>query len=629
MNGNGFDYFSNKKNLYGGSGGGGGKLPVYPTAPTDAVQGQIYYNSTDDKIYYYDGSDWQEVGSGSISPDGKTIILNGLGELQANSIIDIETLPTTDILENTLYRVKETQKWYNGEKLTTTYIQYKINPTGNLVLNGSVLTDNTDSENPVNYNLPSDTATATEITSKISTWISNGDLTEEDGEISFINSSIYDLTSNINIVDIYNLFFRKGNEWREVNNQAIDDIILKKNTTRADVGLVGTRDIRVNNNFLNVRAITIDLNNGETPNPDIIQDGDAYKYASNKTSSNNYINTQIENVKSMAEGSNKTYFINYPNTLPSAGNRSLNSYYFVQLDSASSTNYKRWFIDSVDTAHDLGTTQLDVSTLVAKDHIATSFNATSTNDYVGGAKAIYDNFAPISSVFDYGTNDNAKEPGDAVFSMKSLPNGVEVQQRMFRNVYITDPVVGGNCWGRLEVVERNVRNSTVSIWQTLTVTSNVIINNQVVVQNKVFKRNGLYYGSGDTVYDNRSTIDWKSWYPVEYPVLAITLNQEVVGSNSRADLAISGGVATIRFNNLNFKSSIGQTATMFDSDTRLSILRINKYQFSNTAGSYVWNVLISTDPTKTILVCCNPQFYAWGAIANVGYYGLITIPLGY
>lgn len=81
MNGNGFDYSSNKKSLYGG-GGTAGKLPVYPTAPANPVQGQIYYNSTDDKIYYYDGSDWQEVGSGSISPDGKTIILNGLGELQ-------------------------------------------------------------------------------------------------------------------------------------------------------------------------------------------------------------------------------------------------------------------------------------------------------------------------------------------------------------------------------------------------------------------------------------------------------------------------------------------------------------------------------------------------------------------
>ena len=72
--------------------------------------------------------------------------------------------------------------------------------------------------------------------------------------------------------------------------------------------------------------------------------------------------------------------------------------------------------------------------------------------------------------------------------MKSLPNGVEVQQRIYRNVVITDPVVGGNCWGRCEVVERNVRNSTVSITQTLIATSNVIINNQVVVQNKVFKR---------------------------------------------------------------------------------------------------------------------------------------------
>ena len=514
MNGNGFDYFSNKKNLYGGSGGGGGKLPVYPTAPTDAVQGQIYYNSTDDKIYYYDGSDWQEVGSGSISPDGKTIILNGLGELQANSIIDIETLPTTDILENTLYRVKETQKWYNGEKLTTSYIQYKINPTGNLVLNGSVLTDNTDSENPVNYNLPSDTATATEITSKISTWISNGDLTEEDGEISFINSSIYDLTSNINIVDIYNLFFRKGNEWREVNNQAIDDIILKKNTTRADIGLVGTRDIRVNNNFLNVRAITIDLNNGETPNPDIIQDGDAYKYASNKTSSNNYINTQIENVKSMAEGSNKTYFINYPNTLPSAGNRSLNSYYFVQQTSASSTNYKRWFIDSVDTAHDLGTTQLDVSTLVAKDHIAMSFDATSTNDYVAGAKAVYDNFAPMNSVNAIRYAITHVDQAVFNFTNQNTTSGYrQYEQKMYTIGQMTDPITNATVYGPLRVEQSVVLTYQVRITQTITSDFHDSGAGMEGKTQKVFRRVGVLTSTVDNTfllnpYTNRASIVW-------------------------------------------------------------------------------------------------------------------------
>ena len=263
----------------------------------------------------------------------------------------------------------------------------------------------------------------------------------------------------------------------------------------------------------------------------------------------------------------------------------------------------------------------------------TKLDKNATDDHIPTSKAVVDytsdNFAPRNSVFDYGTTDWALEAGDAVFNMKSLPNGVEVQQRIYRNVVITDPVVGGNCWGRCEVVERNVRNSTVSITQTLIATSNVIINNQVVVQNKVFKRNGLHYGSGDTVYDNRNSITWFNWYPVEYPSIEITFNQEVVGSNSRADLAISGGIATIRFNNLNFKSSMGTTATQFDNDTRLSVLRTNKYQLASSAGSYVWNTLVSTDPTKTILVCSNPNLFAWGATAGVGYYGLITIPLGY
>ena len=74
---------------------------------------------------------------------------------------------------------------------------------------------------------------------------------------------------------------------------------------------------------------------------------------------------------------------------------------------------------------------------------------------------------------------------------------------------------------------------------------------------------------------------------------------------------------------------MGTTATQFDNDTRLSVLRTNKYQLASSAGSYVWNTLVSTDPTKTILVCSNPNLFAWGETAGVGYYGLITIPLGY
>lgn len=210
----------------------------------------------------------------------------------------------------------------------------------------------------------------------------------------------------------------------------------------------------------------------------------------------------------------------------------------------------------------------------------------------------------------------------------------QYEQKMYSIGQMTDPITNATVYGPLRVEQSVVLTYQVRITQTITSDFHNSGAGMEGKTQKVFRRVGVLTSTVDNTfllnpYTNRASIVWGEWYPVEYPNIAITLNQEVVNSNSRADLAVSGGIATIRFNNLSFKSSIGTSATMFDSDTRLSILRINKYQIASTAGSYVWNVLISTDPTKTILVCCNPQFYAWGATANVGYYGLITIPLGY
>ena len=39
-----------------------GKVPVAASAPATAVEGQIYYNSGDDTLYVYDGSEWTSLG---------------------------------------------------------------------------------------------------------------------------------------------------------------------------------------------------------------------------------------------------------------------------------------------------------------------------------------------------------------------------------------------------------------------------------------------------------------------------------------------------------------------------------------------------------------------------------------
>ena len=242
--------------------------------------------------------------------------------------------------------------------------------------------------------------------------------------------------------------------------------------------------------------------------------------------------------------------------------------------------------------------------------------------------ALQNRYAPISSVFDYGTTDWAVNPNDAVFGMKSLSSGVEVQQRVFRNSFITDPVVGGNCWGRLEVVERNVRDSTVSIWQTLIVTSNVVIDNQVVVQNKVFKRNGLHYGAGNTIYDNRASIEWKGWYPTEYPLTPVTINSTNFSSGS-VKFTINGGILLFHVDGVGIAPEKTGTLVMCE----LPALPY-KATSNGVNRSYVRSSIVNVTQSLPLLLHFdsgnNNRVSIFGVTtSNGGWYGQMSIPLGY
>lgn len=86
------------------------------TDPTPAVQGDIYYNSTSDTIRFYDGSQWNNIGSGA----GSANLVNDLtpqlgGDLDSNGFgidnldyLDFDTTTTTAATEGMLV-------WNDGE----------------------------------------------------------------------------------------------------------------------------------------------------------------------------------------------------------------------------------------------------------------------------------------------------------------------------------------------------------------------------------------------------------------------------------------------------------------------------------------------------------------------------------
>lgn len=41
------------------------RLPKYANAPLSAVSGDLYYNTTDNKVYAYNGSSWVDLGATS------------------------------------------------------------------------------------------------------------------------------------------------------------------------------------------------------------------------------------------------------------------------------------------------------------------------------------------------------------------------------------------------------------------------------------------------------------------------------------------------------------------------------------------------------------------------------------
>jgi len=82
-------------------------LQILSSAPATPAQGQIYYNSSDNKIYYYNSNAWAEVGAGGevLTADGATIEIVG-GVIRIKDV----GVTTAKIADSSVTTIKLTDK---------------------------------------------------------------------------------------------------------------------------------------------------------------------------------------------------------------------------------------------------------------------------------------------------------------------------------------------------------------------------------------------------------------------------------------------------------------------------------------------------------------------------------------
>ena len=209
------------------------------------------------------------------------LVKDSLDALTPDSIINVTALPVSDINDHCLYRLIKDSWQSSGTPID--------------VINAYFITDR-------------------------AYYVTDSDLVYEDPE-QYAPVVISALT---NKTGIQNWLDNNTTKWRYTTPDEIDEWQTMVETESRFYGhnLTGSRSVKIYqhddrgwgelltpDNFViggtpstEQGSITIDLDNGSNPSPDIIQDGQEYRYSDTKTSSNNYINTQLENIKAMAEG---------------------------------------------------------------------------------------------------------------------------------------------------------------------------------------------------------------------------------------------------------------------------------------------------------------------------------------
>jgi len=189
--------------------------------------------------------------------------------------------------------------------------------------------------------------------------------------------------------------------------------------------------------------------------------------------------------------------------------------------------------------------------------VQTSMSSSPTDSQFLTAKAVYDNCAPIGSVYAFGDMSSFVDPNNAIFNFNKT--GTELRQRGQRDFFvkfidpISDTTFYGSCRTKITVNNHTNRDSNTVIEQTAKQ-----INPSSFGSKIVFKRIGIITGVVNATKITSATISWNRWIPIDYPqtYLSSLLNKTDFNDGGYIGLTITGGVALFDLDFISPKSTL-------------------------------------------------------------------------
>ena len=271
----------------------------------------------------------------------------------------------------------------------------------------------------------------------------------------------------------------------------------------------------------------------------------------------------------------------------------------------------------------------------------TKLDKNATDDHIPTSKAVVDytndNFASINTLFAKNIGGYHGDIDGAVFDFgnEAISWGRAKDTRTYTQMALIDPIDNSNLYGYVETTQTVVFTYQTMIEQTFTT---FFRQNGEGMANgilKRFKRTGYYNSNNDSVLANPKTnyqlINWLPWYPVEYPAFQIARNTTNTTSGVICAI-ITGGVLKIELEAIKLASAPGGNSVIIATlPTGLNTALKSWPGGATYYRGFAFNVNGTTSHSGLIQAYKNDgKIYIFGNfVANENIWGSITATLGY